>query len=103
MSQPPASVDRRRVKYEVPFTWLLGVGAFLAVQAATIYFGQQRQAELIQQLSASNVELVSQIKSLSAQIAGKDIKDVQHDMQLSDHERRLSRIEGTDGTKRTTR
>lgn len=89
----PADNDRLRIKYEVPLTWLLGVVGFMLAQAAMMYYGQQRQGELIVALTTSNTELATQIKALSAQLSTKDLKDVQHDFQLLDHERRIVNLE----------
>lgn len=75
-----------RIKYEVPLPWLIGGVVFIAGQAATVWFSQQS-------LTESNRDLVQQIRSLSVQLNGKDIKDVQHDLQLADHERRMLAIE----------
>lgn len=82
-----------RVKYEVPLTWLLGVLGIILAQAATLYFGQQRQGDAILALSASNRDLVEQIKVLSSQVASKDLKDLQHDMEITALTRRMDKIE----------
>lgn len=89
----PYDDARVRMKYEVPLTWLLGVMAVIVGQAAAVYFAQQRQGELIVILAESNRELAAQVRVLSVLLNNKDIKDVQHDLQLADHDRRLLSIE----------
>ena len=38
-------------------------------------------------------EQTKQIQSLSSEIGGKNLKDVEHDLKLADHERRMCNLE----------
>lgn len=70
----------------LPLYWLLSVLAALIGQAAVVYFAQQRQGELIQGMTG-------ELKQVVTAISTSNIKDVEHDFRLSDHERRLQALE----------
>lgn len=70
----------------IPLTWVLSVLAAVIGQAAVVYFTQQRQGELLQ-------DMARELKAVSATVSASSSKDVEHDFRLSDHERRLQSIE----------
>lgn len=98
MTEPsPSSLDRRRAdddQHGGPFTitraiplWgLLTVLGALIGQGVVVYFAQQRQGELI---LAMTVELKQVVQAVNT----SNVKDVEHDFRLSDHERRLQVLE----------
>jgi len=86
--------SRIRLVKEIPLTWVLG-GAFgflmtVAGLAWTQVSGQQRLSEQVVLLNSSVVELSSRVVQLTAQINGKDLKDVAHDIRLDDLTRRVT-------------
>lgn len=94
-----------RVRWEVPLPWLISGMVLICAQAAIVYFGQIRQGELQQEQaiaikelrleqSASIKELTRQVRELSQIITINNVKDVEHDLKLADHDRRLTLIEG---------
>jgi hypothetical protein len=74
---PPIKVNR-----EIPLWGLICVIAVIAGQAVTLWFGQQRQAEVLNEMSA-------QVRQMSLDLGARNLKDVEHDLRLADHERRL--------------
>ena len=78
---PPIKVTR-----EIPLPWILGLlGAFF-VFAATMYFTQQRQAELL-------VELKAQVQKL---VDGQDVKgakDQDRDLDIRELKGRVAALE----------
>jgi hypothetical protein len=74
---PPIKVNR-----EIPLWGLICVIAVIAGQAVTLWFGQQRQAEVLSEMSA-------QVRQMSLDLGARNLKDVEHDLRLADHERRM--------------
>lgn len=70
----------------LPLYWLLSVLAAMIMQAAVVYFAQQRQGELIQAMTGELKQVVQAVNT-------SNVKDVEHDFRLSDHERRLQALE----------
>lgn len=70
----------------IPLTWVLSVLAAVIGQAVVVYFTQQRQGELLQ-------DMARELKQVSTTLGVSSSKDVEHDFRLSDHERRLQAIE----------
>ena len=85
--------DRPRVGWEVPITWLIGGLGVICIQAAVVYFGQVRQGEILQEQSLTIRELSKQLGHLSQLITSTNVKDVEHDMKLNEHERRITALE----------
>ena len=73
---------RPRIGQELPLPWLLGIIAIIAVQAVAVYYQVARQGELV-------ADLIKQVSQLSSDIGAKNLKDVEHDLRLADHDRRL--------------
>jgi len=82
-----------RIKWEVPLPWLLGAMFVIVGQAIGVYFSQQRQGEMLVEQMAAQKELLRQVKDLSMMISSNNVKDVEHDMKIADHERRLQAYE----------
>jgi hypothetical protein len=78
-----------RIKWEVPLPWLIGGIVLICFQSAVVYFGQIRQGELILDQSAKIAELSKKLGEVSTLIGTNNVKDVEHDLKLADHERRL--------------
>lgn len=78
---PPVKITR-----EIPLPWLVGIVAIGVFQAILIWFNQQAQTEQIKTLG-------SDVRALSVDIGAKNLKDVEHDLKLSDHERRIVGLE----------
>lgn len=81
-----SSRSRWHLSRDVPVTWLVGGLLAVCAQAATVYFAQQQQSELLR-------DLAKDVKTIGIQLSGKDLKDVEHDILLKDHERRLTNLE----------
>lgn len=79
---------------EIPLPWLIGAALSIVGQAVLIWNGQEKQAESIARMTTQLTEQTKQIQSLSVEIGAKNLKDVEHDLKLADHERRISVIEG---------
>lgn len=82
-----------RIRWEVPLPWLLGGALFLGGQAAILYFGQIRQGELIAEQSSKITDMTKQVRDLNTLIGSNNLKDVEHDLKLADHERRMIVLE----------
>lgn len=87
------NLPRLRIKYEAPLPWLVGLIGIGIVQAAAVYYGQQRQGELISAQSVVIEQLRADIKTLALQVGTNNVADVRHDLQIADHERRINVIE----------
>lgn len=80
-SDPPVKITR-----EIPLPWILGLlGAFF-VFAATMYFNQQRQAELM-------VELKAQVQKLVDGQENKLAKDQERDLDIRELKGRVAALE----------
>lgn len=77
---------RPRIGQELPLPWLLGIIAIIGAQAVAVYYQVARQGELV-------ADLIKQVSQLSSDIGAKNLKDVEHDMRLADHDRRMLTIE----------
>lgn len=93
MSDENSDTSPVRIKWEVPLPWLLGVLAIIVAQAGIVYFGQIRQAEILVEQGATIKDVLRQVRDLSALISSNNVKDVEHDMKIADHERRLQAAE----------
>ncbi len=85
-----------KVTREIPLPWLVGVITAIIMAAATQYFTQLRQAELI-------VELTAKVQKLTETLEARTQKDQERDFKLLDIERRLTAQElksSTTGMKR---
>lgn len=82
-----------RIKWEVPLPWLLGVLAIIVGQAGIVYFGQIRQAEILVEQSSAIKDVLRQVRELNSLISSNNVKDVEHDMKIADHERRMQAAE----------
>ena len=89
---PPVKITR-----EIPLPWLVGIVAAGFLQAALMYFKQETQGAAIEKLSLSQTEeirkLSTQVQQLSTDIGTKNLKDVEHDLKIADHERRVLSLE----------
>lgn len=78
--------SRWRISKDIPVVWLLGGAVAVVLSFAQTYAGQLRVIEKINEMSIT-------LNTLSAQAGKKDMKDVEHDLRISDHERRLLVLE----------
>ncbi len=91
----PESDSRLRVIKEVPLTWIISGFLVIIGQAGAVYYAQQQQGAAIAQQSEAIRDLVQQVRALSTELSGKNLKDVEHDLRIADHERRMLQIEST--------
>lgn len=88
-----------KVSREIPLIWLVGIIAAGFGQAAIIYFNQQRQGELLVEIRAENraatQDLGAKVTQLSNDIGVKNLKDVEHDLNIADLQRRTLALEAT--------
>lgn len=88
-----------KVVRDIPLWGIVStVGTILTFCGATLitqYFGQHRLEERVLSLSTQLVEVTKQLTLLSADLQGKNLKDLEHDMLLSDIQRRLGKVENT--------
>ena len=82
-----------RIKWEVPLPWLISGAVLMFIQAMFLYFGQIRLGELQVEQSVSIKELAKKVGELSVLIGSNNLKDVEHDLKLADHERRMQSLE----------
>jgi hypothetical protein len=92
-NQNPDGPQGLRIRWEVPLPWLIGGIVVICVQAAIVYFAQVRQGELLAEQSITIRELLKQVKEINLLITSGNLKDVEHDLKISDHERRLNYVE----------
>lgn len=78
---PPIKITR-----EIPMPWLIGIIGAGFLQAVLVYYKQDAQAEAI-------VKLTAEVRQLSTDIGSKNLKDVEHDLKIADHERRILSLE----------
>lgn len=78
---PPVKIIR-----QIPLTWLFSLLAVVAGQAIALYYGQQENAKLV-------ATLVARVETLTEAINAKNLKDVEHDLNISDLQRRMLQIE----------
>lgn len=86
----PDAQGKLRISREIPLPWLVGVAAFLCVQALTVWLGQQRMTEDVRELKLT----IREINERSQAIVGKDIE---HTLKIIEIERRLSNLETKTG------
>lgn len=79
---------------EIPLPWLVGAALSILGQGILIWNGQEKQADAIARMTTQLTEQTKQIQSLSVEIGAKNLKDVEHDLKIADHERRISVLEG---------
>lgn len=82
-----------KITREIPLPWLIACVLAMAGQAVLMWAGQREQAAAISQLSVQLAEQTKLIGTLSEKVGVSNIKDVEHDMKLADHERRLQSLE----------
>lgn len=82
---PPLKVTR-----EIPLPWLAGVIVGLIVQAVTVLLTQQNQSQAIK-------DMTTELRELRAEARAGGIKTVEHDLKLSEHERRITKLEAGGG------
>jgi hypothetical protein len=89
-SQTPSGI---RIEWKVPLTWLIGSLGIICGQAAIVYFSQIRLGEKFEEQNATIKDLTKQMREMNQLIGSTNIKDIEHDLKLSDHERRLQNLE----------
>ena len=94
MTTPTREDNRIRVIREIPLTWVIGGATSFLIAIGSVAWvqitGQQRLTELMTLQGAAIQELTAKVAQLSAQINGKDLKDVEHDIRLNDLGRRVA-------------
>ena len=78
---PPLKVTR-----EIPLPWLISIVAGLAFQGVTVWLGQQSQGQAIRDMS-------TELRELRTEARAGGLKTVEHELKLSDHERRITALE----------
>lgn len=78
---------------EIPLPWLLSAVAAALIQAILIWSGQEKQADATGRLTTQVLEQTKQIQSLTVEIGAKNLKDVEHDLKITDHDRRIGALE----------
>lgn len=92
-ANPDAADSGIRIRWEVPLPWLISGMALICAQAAVVYFGQVRQGELQQSQSIAIKEMTKEMRDLNSLITSNNVKDVEHDLKLADHDRRIQAVE----------
>lgn len=91
-NDPPMKITR-----EIPLPWLIGIVAAGFLQATLMYFKQEAQGEAITKLTTTQTlaieKLTAEVRQLSTDIGAKNLKDVEHDLKIADHERRVLTLE----------
>jgi hypothetical protein len=87
-SDPPIKITR-----EIPLPWVLSVVAAIVAQGAVVWFTQKSQGELITQQSESIKALAVELRAVTNDLNTGRVKDLEHDLKLADHERRLGTVE----------
>lgn len=94
MNTPTREDQRIRIVREIPLwgvvTGLLAVVVTVSTAAYNQFAGQQRLLELMQAQGVAIQDLTIKVAQLSGQINGKDLKDVEHDVRLTDLSRRVA-------------
>lgn len=83
-----------RVTRAIPM-W--GILCFLGLglgQAVLIWANQREQALQLKAIEVAQKEQAEQLRTLAVEVGAKNLKDVEHDLKIADHERRISVIEG---------
>jgi mannitol-specific phosphotransferase system IIBC component len=78
---PPVKITR-----EIPLPWLIGVVVSLIVHAVILWISQQNTAQAIKDMAAD-------IRELRADARQGGLKTVEHEIKLTDHERRIQLLE----------
>lgn len=79
---------------EIPLPWLIAAALSIVGQGVLIWNGQDKQAGAIERMAEAGAEQAKQIQALSIEIGAKNLKDVEHDLKIADHERRIGVLEG---------
>ena len=87
---PPAV----KVTREIPLYWLITIVVAGIFQAGVQY----TQNSKLQDLVVTQVEKIDRLdiklQQLAVEVGQKNLKDVEHDLKIADHERRISVVEG---------
>jgi hypothetical protein len=89
-----------RIDRTIPLWGILGLSGAIVGQAALVWSGQREQAIEMRHQAQKIQELTVEVKSLSAQLSGKDAKDLEQDARLSDMGRRIDAIDRTQGVRK---
>jgi len=79
-----------RITRDIPLPWILGALALLAVQAASLYFGQV-------DLSKRTSEMAADIKQIKEEVNRTGIKNIEIAYQVGDLNRRVMVLESQGG------
>lgn len=89
--------ERVRIIREIPLwgvvTLIAGVISFGGGQAISQFYGQREQEASLARMSRLLETMAKQLEMIQAEIKNKDIKDVQHDMSITDLYRRVDVID----------
>lgn len=75
-----------KLNREIPIPWLIGGVITFIVQAVTLWISVQNQGQAIR-------DLVTEVRELRTDARSGGLKVVEHDLKLSDHERRIAQLE----------
>jgi flagellar basal body-associated protein FliL len=87
-SDPPIKITR-----EIPLYWVLSVVAAIVGQGALVWFTQKSQGDLIAQQNESIKQLTAELRAVTTDLNTGRVKDLEHDLKIADHERRLATLE----------
>lgn len=79
-----------RIDRVIPLHWVLGLIGAIALQAVLLWQGQQAQAKAIG-------DMASQVTTLATKVEAKNLKDIEHDLRLDEHARRINALENRKG------
>lgn len=83
-----------KVTREIP---LWGIVCFLGLgigQAVMMWADQREQRQSLEAIRSIATEQTQQLRTLAVEVGAKNLKDVEHDLKIADHERRVSVLEG---------
>jgi uncharacterized integral membrane protein len=89
--------NQLKITLDVPLVWLLSLALGVAAWAAHVWLLQEKRADTIARMAAQLVEQSKQINELTLQLSTKNLKDVEHDLKLVHHERRIGGLEAVAG------
>lgn len=75
-----------KITREVPLPWLISMAVLLIMNGTIMWQGQQTQSRLI-------FDLTGEVKELRGTISTSGVKLVEHEIKLSDHDRRITNLE----------
>lgn len=87
---PPVKITR-----EIPLWGLILAVVGIVGQAITLYYGQNRQGELIAQQNDLIRDLTVKVAALSESIQKVNLKNVEFEYKISDLDRRVTVIEAS--------